>query len=1222
MADKTSINIDVKVNSGSAETKIKNLQSNIDKTGSKGVAAGNKINKGLNQGGTGASNAKKKVNELGGGLDNAGQKGDGAGQKIAGGMNAANVAAASATIALVAVGKALATASEKAQEFEYSMAKVNAVAIGTNDKLSEIEKQEAFKLLSDDALRLGSETAKTSMEVASLQLEFAKLGFSAEEIVGATEATLNLSIAMGEDLAQSAVVSGSTLRGFGLDAEETSRVTDVMAKSFSSSALDLTKFQESMKVIAPIANAAGFELEETTAILAKLADAGIHGSLAGTSLKNILSKMMDPTSKLNKLFFNQVKTFDDLVIRMQELKESNFDLGEASSFLDERSKAAFLTLVQGSDGLGELKNAFDNAEGSADRMRKIMENTAQGSMDKLNSATEGLYIKIGEQLNPALIQTRLALADWIGGIDTEEIKAYFTGIGVSVSIASIAFMKLKWSVIAASTAFKVLRTAMITSGIGAIVVLLGTGIGLLLDWMDVFESSESNANASGSARAIEAIKTQNLVEAEERLAAAKRDTNDAYDESNIDDLNDQLAQAYKMRKIARLAKIISEEYAAVYIRQINGVADTLEGIEKDQKIANITENFFKYQKIDVQNGINGLNVAIDEYEEAQRLYEDKGYDALDRTQKQMVDQGENYEYAGKKISKYRTDLLKYLAVLKLLNEQEKAAQGDLRNVTFETTQYNELIQAIKNEIKFQDNLKKTKTEGQQAQDNLNKSYDAYKEKQETKIQKQIEELALQVAYKKGIKDLSITQKEEIEKQIKDYLKLGLTQKEIFEKFGLIRKKLADNKYEVQAGESLDVLAKKFKKEGETLEQAKQRLIEYNKELLKTWSIKGQDVQGFDAGAVITTDTADDDDQITADAKLEIQRAFDDELNSMRAQTFSMYKDSLAEEVKAYKKAGIAQNKIDKWVNKKKAQYIFASAKAGVDSVAQSTAIMAKAGMIGAKTARDIARVQATMDAIASANAAYKAMAGIPVVGPALGAAAAAAALAAGYANVQAIESSQFQPPEAEVPEMEEPEIQWENKGGYIDPRLGSGTKDDVPAMLTAGEYVIKRESTDILGPELLKDINQNPQKYTTFRNAGGFVGYNPVSFPKGGMTSLGKIGQAWVSGLPAAPTMKPNFNLDKHNDSASFNAGGAVKKRKYYEYGGVVSPPSTMLGSIQNTSDILADPTLSSAQPVDLDDITPAPPAQQITIGSVMTNEQYYRNVLKPIADRTERYEL
>ncbi len=332
MADKTSINIDVKVNSGSAETKIKNLQSNIDKTGSKGVAAGNKINKGLNQGGTGASNAKKKVNELGGGLDNAGQKGDGAGQKIAGGMNAANVAAASATIALVAVGKALATASEKAQEFEYSMAKVNAVAIGTNDKLSEIEKQEAFKLLSDDALRLGSETAKTSMEVASLQLEFAKLGFSAEEIVGATEATLNLSIAMGEDLAQSAVVSGSTLRGFGLDAEETSRVTDVMAKSFSSSALDLTKFQESMKVIAPIANAAGFELEETTAILAKLADAGIHGSLAGTSLKNILSKMMDPTSKLNKLFFNQVKTFDDLVIRMQELKESNFDLGEASSF--------------------------------------------------------------------------------------------------------------------------------------------------------------------------------------------------------------------------------------------------------------------------------------------------------------------------------------------------------------------------------------------------------------------------------------------------------------------------------------------------------------------------------------------------------------------------------------------------------------------------------------------------------------------------------------------------------------------------------------------------------------------------------------------------------------------------------------------------------------------------------------------------------------------------
>lgn len=52
--------------------------------------------------------------------------------------------------------------------------------------------------------------------------------------------------------------------------------------------------------------------------------------------------------------------------------------------------------------------------------------------------------------------------------------------------------------------------------------------------------------------------------------------------------------------------------------------------------------------------------------------------------------------------------------------------------------------------------------------------------------------------------------------------------------------------------------------------------------------------------------------------------------------------------------------------------------------------------------KGIASAVATIDALKSANAAYSAMAGIPVVGPALGAAAAAAALVAGYANVKAI----------------------------------------------------------------------------------------------------------------------------------------------------------------------------------------------------------------------------
>ena len=101
------------------------------------------------------------------------------------------------------------------------------------------------------------------------------MGFTSDEINQVTESTLALAQAADADLARAAEVAGSTLRGFGLDASETQRVTDVMASSFGASALDMESFAESMKYVAPVANAAGISLEETTAMLASLSNSGI-----------------------------------------------------------------------------------------------------------------------------------------------------------------------------------------------------------------------------------------------------------------------------------------------------------------------------------------------------------------------------------------------------------------------------------------------------------------------------------------------------------------------------------------------------------------------------------------------------------------------------------------------------------------------------------------------------------------------------------------------------------------------------------------------------------------------------------------------------------------------------------------------------------------------------------------------------------------------------------
>ena len=294
------------------------------------------------------------------------------------------------------------------RDFEFQMARVKAITGATSEE---------FKRLSDDAKRLGSSTKFTATQVAELQEEYAKLGFNTSEILNATEATLTLAEATGSELAESANVAGAVLRAFGLDASETQRVVDVMALSFSSSALNMTDFAEAMKFVAPIARAANIPIETTTALLGKLADSGLRGSIAGTGLKNLLSKLSDENSKLAKELGFSVKNSDDLFKAFQQLQQGHIDLSKATELTDERSKAAFLTLINGIDAVEDLDAALNNAAGSADNMAGVMRDTLKGDIDRLNSAIEGLALALGEGEGGLAKVVRLAVSNWTDYID-------------------------------------------------------------------------------------------------------------------------------------------------------------------------------------------------------------------------------------------------------------------------------------------------------------------------------------------------------------------------------------------------------------------------------------------------------------------------------------------------------------------------------------------------------------------------------------------------------------------------------------------------------------------------------------------------------------------------------------------------------------------------------------------------------------------------------------
>ena len=321
------------------------------------------------------------------------------------------------TAPLAAVG---AIAFNVFKGFEQEMSKVKAVSGAT---------AEEFEALSQNAKDLGASTMFSAREVASLQTEFAKLGFTATEITKVTESTLALAQASGTDLARSAEVAGSTLRAFGLDASQTGRVTDVMAASFSTSALDMETFANSMKFVAPVAKSAGMSIEETSAMLSVLANAGIKGSQAGTSLRRIISEIGatgKPTAEA-----------------LKDLATQGIGLADAKDEVGRSAQSALLILAEGVDQISPLTKEFENSAGAAQEMADIMGNTAFGASKRLESAMEGLMISIGEIVAVAvvpLIEFLAKAASALNNMSDGAKRAIVIIAGIAAAIGPVIFI--------------------------------------------------------------------------------------------------------------------------------------------------------------------------------------------------------------------------------------------------------------------------------------------------------------------------------------------------------------------------------------------------------------------------------------------------------------------------------------------------------------------------------------------------------------------------------------------------------------------------------------------------------------------------------------------------------------------------------------------------------------------------------------------------------------
>lgn len=331
-------------------------------------------------------------------------------------------------------------------EFNVGMSKVQA--------LTRLDKNsDEFKMLREQARELGATTAFTANQVAQGQAFYAMAGFKPEQIKNAMPGTLAMSLAGDIDLGTTADIGSNILTGFKLDSDQMGRVSDVLVGAFTRSNTSLTMLGDTMKYVAPVASGLGVDLETAAAATGKLGDAGIQGSMAGTSLRAILGRLAEPPKMA-------AKALEELGIKTRDAKGNLRDFPELLAELDKKTanmgnaqRAGFFKHIAGEEafsalsvlaeqaGKGELQNLvadLKKAKGEAQKVAGTMTDNLSGDMKNLQSAWEDLGIQIFDGIDSPLRQISQSITRVISKVgvwmkENPELAKTLTMVGLAIA---------------------------------------------------------------------------------------------------------------------------------------------------------------------------------------------------------------------------------------------------------------------------------------------------------------------------------------------------------------------------------------------------------------------------------------------------------------------------------------------------------------------------------------------------------------------------------------------------------------------------------------------------------------------------------------------------------------------------------------------------------------------------------------------------------------------
>ena len=387
---------------------------------------------------SGITNGLKKISELAkqgqktlskltlDGLKTSGEKALEVISKIANiGLSSLTTSISTATAGLTAftggMGALVGKSVEVGKDFDSSMSQVLATMGKTKDSMSTLngEQINIYDTLNQKAKELGASTQFSASEVADAFNYMALASWDVEKQLGSIDGILDLSAASGLELGETCDIVTDYLSAFGMTAEQSGEMADMMAYAQSNANLSVSNLAESWKNCAANMNANGQSIQTTTALLSKMADQGYKGSEAGTALSAIIrdmsNSMEDGAIKIGDTsvavadaqgnYRDLIDIITDVENVVGKMSETDRTTALSTSFTADSIKGMNLLLNAGADNIKEFEeNLSDMAviEGFASKSAQTMNDNLEGDMKSLSSASEGVQIALSNKLTPSL----------------------------------------------------------------------------------------------------------------------------------------------------------------------------------------------------------------------------------------------------------------------------------------------------------------------------------------------------------------------------------------------------------------------------------------------------------------------------------------------------------------------------------------------------------------------------------------------------------------------------------------------------------------------------------------------------------------------------------------------------------------------------------------------------------------------------------------------------